>query len=325
LYVIVSYTIKTFDGIDNLLTMNVSLYYVSPDELPPGTSKHIFVNHEFILGKGISCHDIYEDIFRNNGYNNRPIIDTVDPALPILLYLKKTLCDWLQNFLKIQYHTLRHPRLGFFVKIKNEPTLLEIRNNPETLPELPLLFSNYSSPIIFNTIENTTIGEIINDTNGSQVRINGLVYSNYNVFNSINIYWNHFRPTYSPKHFRYFNVSCDPYSPSSSICFTNDILDFCFSVSLSFLTLKANPPPPELLRICNLPAVQVDLTSAIGVIDMGGGSNHNNHKRKRKISFSNTKKRFRKYKTIKKNVKKSSKKQRKNKKKSTLNKKKYNK
>jgi hypothetical protein len=207
--------------------MNVSLYYVNQVE-----NIYIFVNHEFILGKGISCHDIYDDIFKSNGFNNRPIETQVDPALPVLLYLKKTLCDWLQNFLKIQYHTLNYKRLGLFVKIRDEPTLLSIRDNTITSGTPPLIFSNYNRPIIVNTITVPSGGEISSIT-GS----NGITYPIYNVFNTINIYWNHFRPTYSPKHFRYFNVCCVPNDVESSVCFTNDILDFCFSVSLTFLVL----------------------------------------------------------------------------------------
>lgn len=302
LYVIVSYVIKEFGGIDNL-TMNVSLYYVNPME-----TKYIFVNHEFILGKGISCHDIYDDIFKSNNFNNRPIETQVDPALPVLLYLKKTLCDWLQNFLKIQYHTSKYHRLGLFVKIRDEPTLLSIRDNTITSGTPPLIFSNYNKPIIVNTITGTS-GEISSITNTDD----GKIYQIGNVFNTINIYWNHFRPTYSPKHFRYFNVCCIPNAVGSSICFTNDILDFCFSVSLTFLVLIPPPPTPPgqppaptqttqiVYNNCDIEGVFVDLTPAIGV--MAGGSSHNNHKRKRKISYSNTKRKFRKSKTTKKNMK----------------------
>lgn len=306
LYVIVSYLIKEFGGIDNL-TMNVSLYYVNPME-----TKYIFVNHEFILGKGISCHDIYDDIFKSNNFNNRPIETNVDPALPVLLYLKKTLCDWLQNFLKIQYHTSRYHRLGLFVKIRDEQTLLSIRDNTITDGIPPLIFSNYNRPIIVNTITGPSGGQLSSITG-----TNGTTYQIGNVFNTINIYWNHFRPTYSPKNFRYFNVCCVPNAVGSSICFTNDILDFCFSVSLTFLVFIPPPPSPPgqsptpaqttpiVNNNCELTGVFVDLTPAIGV--MAGGSSHNKHKRKRQISYSNTKRRFRKSKTTKKNMKRKSK------------------
>ena len=284
-YVIVSYDLKYFGEVRNL-TMNVSLYYLTLNHTDPTHNKHIFVNHEFILGKGISCHDIYEDIFRVNGVNNRPPgpingLNLVDPAVPVLLYLKKTLCDWLQNFLKIQYHTRQYHRLGLFVKMRDMETLNLIRVGTEPTV-LPLLFSDYNRPIIVNSIPGPG-GE------QSLVQVNGELYPIYNVFNYISIYWNHYRPTYSPKNFRYFNVSCNPRVAGSSICFTNDILDFCFSVSLTFLVLIAIPPANNP---CPLQHVQVNLTQAIGV--MAGGSSHNNHKRKRQISYSNTKRRAKK-------------------------------
>lgn len=294
-YVIVSYDIKVIGGTRNL-TMNVSLYYLILNHADVTRSKHIFVNHEFILGKGISCHDIYDDIFRSNATTNRPPgpvnrLNSVDPALPILLYLKKTLCDWLQNFLKIQYHTKQYPRLGLFVKMRDIETLTNIRTNiPPT--GFPLLFSDYNKPIIVNSIS-------IPGTSDEQsiIQINDKPYPIYNVFNSINIYWNHYRPTYSPKHFRYFNVSCNPRIPGSSVCFTNDILDFCFSVSLSFLVLIQTPLASNL---CPLQAVPVILSQTIGVISDSSG-----RKRKRQTgSFSNTKKRFRKSKTTRSDHKK---------------------
>ncbi|MEI6822522.1 MAG: hypothetical protein WCL51_11370 [Bacteroidota bacterium] len=293
-FIIVSYRIRG-EGVTRELSMNVSLYYIFINIGDPTQTKHIFVNHEFILGKGISCHDIYNDIFRISNENRRPPepnadVNLVDPALPVLLYLKKTLCDWLQNFLKIQYHTIPHPRLGFFVKMRDTETLTNIRAGIEPT-QYPLLFSDYNRPIIVNSVP---------EQGGQQAttqEIDGIRYPIYNVFNSINIYWNHYRPTYSPKNFRYFNVSCNPRIAGSSICFTNDILDFCFSVSLSFLILvpQAQPNNP-----CHLPYVTANLTPAIGV--MAGGSSHNNHKRKRQISYSNTKRR------VKKDTKKGSKK-----------------
>jgi hypothetical protein len=288
-FIIVSYYIRG-EGDTRELLMNVSLYYIFFNIGNPTQTKHIFVNHEFILGKGISCHDIYNDIFRISHENRRPPepnagVNLVDPALPVLLYLKKTLCDWLQNFLKIQCHTTPYSRLGFFVKMRDAPTLTSIRDGTG-IPLFPLLFSDYNKP------------QVINGQPISTVEINHITYPIYNVFNSINIYWNHYRPTYSPKHFRYFNVSCNPGDARSSICFTNDILDFCFSVSLSFLILEL---PPQPNNPCPLPYVTTNLTPAIGV--MTGGSSHNNHKRRRKISYSNTKRRFKKSKTTQKNTK----------------------
>lgn len=321
-YVIVSYDIKDIGGTRNL-TMNVSLYYLILNHANLALSKHIFVNHEFILGKGISCHDIYDDIFRSNATTNRPPgpvnkLNLVDPALPILLYLKKTLCDWLQNFLKIQYHTKQYPRLGFFVKMRDIETLTNIRTNIPPTTSFPLLFSDYNRPIIVNSIP-VTSGE-----QQSIIEINDKPYPIYNVFNSINIYWNHYRPTYSPKHFRYFNVSCNPRLPGSSVCFTNDILDFCFSVSLSFLVLIQTPPASNP---CPLQGVPVILTPTIGVISDSSG-----RKRKRQTgSYSNTKKRLRKSKTTrsdhKKNMKRkvSKRKPKQNKMKSKLTKKYRNK
>ena len=318
-FIIVSYRIKG-EGDTRELSMNVSLYYIFFNIGDPTQTKHIFVNHEFILGKGISCHDIYNDIIRISNENRRPPepnagVNLVDPALPVLLYLKKTLCDWLQNFLKIQYHTIPHPRLGFFVKMRDMETLAHIRAGIEPT-QYTLLFSDYNRPIIVNSVP------VPGGQQATTQEIDGIRYPIYNVFNSINIYWNHYRPTYSPKHFRYFNVSCNPRIAGSSICFTNDILDFCFSVSLSFLILvpQAQPNNP-----CPLPHVTTNLTPAIGV--MAGGSSHNNHKRRRKISYSNTKRKFKKSKTTQKNMKRkiSKRKPKQNKMKSKLTKKYRNK
>ena len=133
LIVIVSYGVIVVEG-QLQLKMYVSLMYsknrvLSPTNIGPATN--LFVTHEFILGKGISCAQIYDDIFTGLKYNNEfgpnlsgdnarnKLTDpTYDALLPVLVVLKKTLCDWLQNFLKLSVHTKIHSELGFSVEIQ---------------------------------------------------------------------------------------------------------------------------------------------------------------------------------------------------------------
>jgi hypothetical protein len=130
LTVIVSYKLDTaYDG-ELQIRMLVSLIY----RKNVGKLIYLFVTHEFVLGKGISCAQIYDDIYNNMRQQRDPSqepysADTTrvnltsneyDPALAVLFVLKKTLCDWLQNFLKLEVHTKFDSRLGFSIEIKSE-------------------------------------------------------------------------------------------------------------------------------------------------------------------------------------------------------------
>ncbi len=131
--VIVSYGLIVVEG-QLQLRMYVSLIYIKYRVLSPtsiGPPTNLFVTHEFILGKGISCAQIYDDIFTGLKYNNEfgpnlsgdnarnKLTDPMyDALLAVLVVLKKTLCDWLQNFLKINVHTKLHRELGFSVEIQ---------------------------------------------------------------------------------------------------------------------------------------------------------------------------------------------------------------
>jgi hypothetical protein len=114
--------------------MFVTLVYnknkiLNPTDIGPATN--IFVTHEFVLGRGISCAQIYDDIYTGLKYNgnsgpifsgdiarNKLIDPTYDALLPVLVVLKKTLCDWLQNFLKLGVRTKIHNELGFSIEIQ---------------------------------------------------------------------------------------------------------------------------------------------------------------------------------------------------------------
>jgi hypothetical protein len=323
-FVIVSYDIKV-NTLDTSkppnLVMNVSLYYIKQSG---AQYKHVFVNHTFILGTGISCSDIYADIFRShNTPANRPP-EGSDPILAVFLYLKKTLCDWLQNFLKIQIHTKPNLRLGFFVKVRDPETLNQLRTNTYTLATSPFEYSDYNS---FISIDFSTV------LTSPQ--------PNHSLFNYINIYWEHFTPAYSPNHYRYFNTLCPldrrigTTPPNfSTWCVTGDILDFCTSAKLPELQLievlvprLGIQPYNTIQDVCDgVVESTIDLTPYT-TDKFSGGFNHNNHKRKRKISYSNTKKKFGKSKTTKKNMKGkvSKKKPKQNKMKSKLTKKYRNK
>lgn len=371
LYVIVSYTIDSSgDNTPNLI-MNVSLYYIKT-QLEGGVITHIFVNHEFILGKGISCSDIYRDTYNkitkltptgvlpNNKTRSDIITNTVfDPALAVFVLLKKTLCDWLQNFLKIKVNTKPFPRLGFFVKIKEEivipataesihtatakfvDTTVDTTNNIEygggTIsgiqnvlnalnkgvyrnnkyyiyihspdPAHPYLYVpiNNSIPLL----EFSDYNKPIDIITPSYVRNDICEFPRFQLFSYINIFWINFSPSFSPNNYRYFNtlplLTLNPENHKPIFCITGDILDFCFSLILTFITFNTEPT--------TLGDENIDLSSFVGDVSSssiryndiplaeepsivilnkntvmtGGMKNNSNYRRKKKISYSNTK------------------------------------
>jgi hypothetical protein len=149
--------------------MNVSLIYHNQE-------RWLCVTHQFVLGKGISCAQIYDDIYnglkqkrepandnyftgdtaRNRLINNNSSSSGYDPALAVLVVLKKTLCDWLQNFLKLSIHTKSDNRLGFSIAIQPNIT---INANNETYVSIKDTFDDSGiqnripyGPLVINDI-----------------------------------------------------------------------------------------------------------------------------------------------------------------------------
>jgi hypothetical protein len=135
LTVIVSYELRITGGGSPQIIMIVSLIY-HKNNVSSSNNTHLFVTHEFVLGKGISCAQIYDDIYNGMRQQRQPSQDPLpagptrdnlinltsggyDPALAVLVVLKKTLCDWLQNFLKLGVHTKIDSGLGFSIEIKS--------------------------------------------------------------------------------------------------------------------------------------------------------------------------------------------------------------
>lgn len=162
LTVIVSYKVDRYE--DQLqIRMLVSLIYCKYNE-----SIYLFVTHEFVLGKGISCAQIYDDIYNNMRQQREPSQEpypaettrfnltspAYDPALAVLFVLKKTLCDWLQNFLKLKVHTRFNSGLGFSIKIKDK---IKIPQNDITYYSTKAIFGYDGTPI---HIEEDTIDGI---------------------------------------------------------------------------------------------------------------------------------------------------------------------
>lgn len=181
LTVIVSYNLVTYEE-QPQIRMFVSLIY----RKNVGNLIYLFVTHEFVLGKGISCAQIYDDIYNNMRQQRQPSQEpypagttrdnltssNYDPALAVLFVLKKTLCDWLQNFLKLGVHTKFDSRLGFSIEIKNE---ISISANNSTYPTdkcsfnidttLPISVDSFSITGITNVlmaIERSEVNNLIN-------------------------------------------------------------------------------------------------------------------------------------------------------------------
>ena len=162
LTVIVSYKLDIYEE-QPQIRMLVSLIYCKYESLT-----FLLVTHEFVLGKGISCAQIYDDIYNNmrqqrgSPQEPYPAVTTrfnltskrYDPALAVLFVLKKTLCDWLQNFLKLKVHTRFNSGLGFSIKIKDK---IKIPQNDITYSSAKAVFGYDGTPI---HIEEDTIDGI---------------------------------------------------------------------------------------------------------------------------------------------------------------------
>lgn len=152
LTVIVSYKLVTYEEQPQIRMLVSLIYRKKLDNLI-----HLLVTHEFVLGKGISCAQIYDDIYNNmrqqRESSQEPFpADTTrvnltrneyDPALAVLFVLKKTLCDWLQNFLKLKVHTRFDSGLGFSIKIKDK---IKIPKNEITYHSAKAIFGYDGTP-----------------------------------------------------------------------------------------------------------------------------------------------------------------------------------
>jgi hypothetical protein len=129
-YIVVSYECKEITPDVKNIIMKINLIYVS------GTETTMFVVHEFVLGKGVHCKEIYNDLVHSapikTKFNNsiNPDTNNITTAFPILFCLKKTCCDLFQNILKCSAHVKgesSYEILGFFKKIPT-PLLDSITN-----------------------------------------------------------------------------------------------------------------------------------------------------------------------------------------------------
>ena len=129
-YIVVSYVCKEITpGVRNII-MRINLIYVS------GSDTTMFVVHEFVLGKGVHCKEIYNDLVHSTPIKTKfnGLINTaaknITTVFPILFCLKKTCCDLFQNILKCSAHVKvgdSYEILGFFKKIPT-PLLDTITN-----------------------------------------------------------------------------------------------------------------------------------------------------------------------------------------------------
>jgi hypothetical protein len=409
LIVIVSYNLVIYGEQQPQIRMLVSLIYKISNV------KWLFVTHEFVLGKGISCAQIYDDIYngmrqqRSSGdysaelTRNNLTLGPYDPALAVLVVLKKTLCDWLQNFLKLGVHTKFDNKLGFSIEIKDE---ILISANNSTYPTDKATFNIGTTPSIsvgsfsitgiknvLMALERTDLSEgthylcIPNGTtpgfllvpypentklfkikenpvsiplinSDKYIRLpyvkgggpaDGCYAPRFHLFNYINIFWDKYRSVYSPEHYRYISTLPSLITPTDTLwkpnfCITGDILDLWISFILTKITFIPPGLPLYITENTYNTVINPDpfivrhspvyLTTSILTMTGGATKINVNNRRKRKISYSTTKRKLRsgisKKKTKKSNqkkskMKKSSKNHKKNKMNSKLTKKKYNK
>ena len=411
LIVIVSYNLVIYGEQQPQIRMLVSLIYKISNV------KWLFVTHEFVLGKGISCAQIYDDIYngmrqqRSSGdysaelTRNNLTLGPYDPALAVLVVLKKTLCDWLQNFLKLGVHTTFDNKLGFSIEIKDE---ILISANNSTYPTDKSTFDIGTTPSISvgsfsitgikNVLmalertevndnkhylcipggfipsgtgaqsffivpypENTKIFKIKENpvsipliTSDQYIRLpyvkggdpaDGCYAPRFHLFNYINIFWDKYRSVYSPEHYRYISTLPSLITPTDTLwkpdfCITGDILDLWISFILTKITFIPHGIPPYITENTYNQVINLDpfidrhspvyLTTSILTMTGGATKINVNNRRKRKISYSTTKRKLKngisKKKTKKSNqkkskMKKSSKNHKKNKMKSKLTKK----
>ena len=136
-YIIVSYECRHINpGIENIV-MRINFIYIPNPESGGQTS--MFVVHEFILGKGVHCKEVYNDLAHSqpvkSGFNKMfpDKMDTSLSAFPILFCLKKTCCDLFQNILKCSAHIKNgdnYEILGFFKRVS--PEKLKLFTNKDT-------------------------------------------------------------------------------------------------------------------------------------------------------------------------------------------------
>jgi hypothetical protein len=175
LIVIVSYNLVIYEE-QPQIRMLVSLIYHISDV------NWLFVTHEFVLGKGISCAQIYDDIYNgmrqvSEGQNTQADTtrkhlthETYDPALAVLVVLKKTLCDWLQNFLKLGVHTKFDSRLGFSIEIKDEILIPE--NNITYTTDKATFNIDITQHISLGTFSISTIKNVLMALERTEVKDN---------------------------------------------------------------------------------------------------------------------------------------------------------
>ena len=409
LIVIVSYNLVIYEE-QPQIRMLVSLIYHISDV------NWLFVTHEFVLGKGISCAQIYDDIYNGmrqvsegqliqaDTTRKRLTHESRDPALAVLVVLKKTLCDWLQNFLKLGVHTKFDNRLGFSIEIndkiiipqnnityRSDKAIFGYDGNPIPIEEdtidgihkvlmalertdlkadtnvnyLCIQGGTISPFLLVPYPENTKLFKIKENpvsipliTSDKYIRLpyvkggkleDGCFVPRFHLFNYINIFWDKYRSVYSPEHYRYISTLPSLITPTDTtwkpdFCITGDILDLWISFILTKITFIPPGLPDYITKNTSNQVINPDpfidrispvyLTTSILTMTGGATKINTNNRRKRKISYSTTKRRLKsdvgKKKTKKSNqkkskMKKSSKNHKKNKMKSKLTKKKYNK
>jgi hypothetical protein len=197
-----------------------------------------------------------------------------------------------------------------FLYVPYQPTY-SLSTSESTPPKPLIMFSDYNRSI-----------DIISPN--SFFRNNDCNFPRFQLFSYINIFWKHYRPSFSPNNYRYFNtlplLNQETITPSDGtqiivhkpeFCITGDILDFCFSLILTFITFV---PPPEINTDggINLTPSCIDNNTNIRYINYtpatdgynvviltkntltmtGGMKTKPNHHLKRKVSYSNTKRRI---------------------------------
>lgn len=158
-YIIVSYDCREIvDGIKNII-MRINLIYISNSE------ETMFVVHEFILGKGVHCKEVYNDLAHSlpirTRFNGIPFENTISVIFPILFCLKKTCCDLFQNILKCSTHVKNNNQyeiMGFFKQIDKEK--LELITNKDIAYTI-VVESDFKELLLSNSVDDANIGIFI--------------------------------------------------------------------------------------------------------------------------------------------------------------------
>jgi len=155
-YIIVSYECREIvDGTKNII-MRINLIYI------PKSGEVLFVVHEFVLGKGVHCKEVYNDLASSAPINTRfkePKFNEKSPlsAFPILFSLKKTCCDLFQNILKCSSHVKNgdsYEILGFFKKM--DKRLLDATTNKDIAYSI-LMESDFKELLLSQTVYDNNI------------------------------------------------------------------------------------------------------------------------------------------------------------------------